>query len=364
MRTNSVLQRNLLGGASAVSARLFIENMQTRDAGAKAPWLVADIGGTNARFGWVANPSEAPSRVESVQTLPVKDFATVTDAANAYLETLAGHLGRAQARPGAASFAVATPVSGDWIQFTNSPWCFSRVGVRDSLQLSDLMLCNDFEALARSLPTLGADQLRSAPGWPGLIRPAQQAMAVVGPGTGLGVAGLVPFGHEWVPVPGEGGHVTLTAKTDLEWAFLGWLRQHGRCPNDHISAERVLCGEGLSRLHRAVSAVHGSTAELLPAAAVADAAERGDAVAEQALEMFCAWLGSVCGNAALTYGARGGLYVGGGMVPRLGARFFSTAFRERFEGKGRFQAYLSSIPSPVIADTLASLTGAASLLKA
>ena len=190
--------------------------------------------------------------------------------------------------------------------------------------------------------------------------PARQAMAVIGPGTGLGVAGILPTPHGWVAIPGEGGHATLSAADDFESDLLRCVRQH----HPHVSAERLLSGIGLPVLQAAVAAVLGQSVPALSAEAVVERALAGaDAVSICCLDTFCALLGSFAGNVALTMGARGGVYIGGGIVPRLGERFFASSFRQRFESKGRFQRYLQAIPTSLITDTLAALGGAALALE-
>lgn len=322
--------------------------------GPPRPWLVADIGGTNARFGWLAAGSGC---VAQVRTLRSADHAGPVAAAQAYLQALAAALGADYAPPRAAAFAVATPVAGDEITLTNSGWSFSRARARQALALDELLVLNDFEALALSLPRLAPSQLR--PFGPPLA-PGPGARAVIGPGTGLGVAGIVPTPQGWVAVPGEGGHATLAPADDFDSALLAAARRE----HAHVSAERLLSGIGLPVLHRAVGAVLGLPA---PALAADEIVERGlarhDEVCSRTLDAFCALLGSFAGSVALVYGARGGVFVGGGIVPRLADRFVGSAFRERFESKGRFRPYLQAVPTALITDTLAALSGAALALE-
>ena len=317
------------------------------------PWLLADIGGTNARFGWLAQGSD---RVEHVASLRGADHAGPAAAARAYLDDLARQLGGDYSPPRAAAFAVATAVGSDQITFTNSGWSFSRRQTQAALGLDELLMLNDFEALALSLPRLSPAQLRPHGAWP----QARGTLAVVGPGTGLGVAGLVQTPHGWAAVAGEGGHATLSASDDFEVALLGAVRRE----HAHVSAERLLSGIGLPTLHRGVAAVLGLPADKLAAEHIVERGLAGSDVAcSRSLDAFCALLGGFCGNVALTLGARSGLYIGGGIVPRLGERFFQSNFRERFEAKGRFQAYLQAVPTALITDTLAALTGAAQALE-
>ena len=317
------------------------------------PWLLADIGGTNARFGWLgANDS----RVAHVSTLRGADHAGPAAAARAYLDGLSIQLGRHYQRPRGGAFAVATALCGDEVALTNSGWSFSRQQVQAELQLATLLVLNDFEALALSLPHLGAAQLRPH----GALPQARGTLAVVGPGTGLGVAGVVQTANGWAALAGEGGHATLAAGDDFENAVLAAVR----LDHTHVSAERLLSGIGLPVLHRAVAAVLGLPSHALSAELIVERGLAGsDPACSRSLDAFCALLGGFCGNVVLTLGARGGLYIGGGIVPRLGERFFQSNFRDRFEAKGRFQPYLQAVPTALITDTLAALTGASQALE-
>ena len=270
------------------------------------PWLVADIGGTNARFGWLADGAD---EVAHVATLAGSDFSGPVAAARAYLAELSASLGGHFQAPRAGAFAVATAVGSDWVALTNSGWSFSRQATQQDLGLAELILLNDFEALALALPRLRPGQVRPI----GLrMAAAAGALAVIGPGTGLGVAGLVPTPQGWVPVAGEGGHASLSATDAFESALLAVVWQH----HAHVSAERLLSGIGLPVLQQAVAAVLGQPTPLLLSAE--DIVERGlarqDAVCDQTIDTFCALalLGSFAGNVALVLGARGGVYISGG----------------------------------------------------
>jgi glucokinase len=314
------------------------------------PWLVADVGGTNARFGWVQEPGRG---VEHVRTLPVAEHDSLGGAATAYLGALAPLLGLAPAVPKRAAMAVATAVGGDWVDFTNSRWAFSRRQLQQQLGLDTLLVLNDFEALALSLPRLGPSQLRAHADLP---RP-RGTLAVIGPGTGLGVGGVKQTPHGWLALAGEGGHATIAPADDFESEVLREVRRE----YEHVSAERLLSGIGLPVLHQAVARVSGGPAPLLTAEAIVEQAD--DAQCARTLDTFCSLLGGFAGNVALTLGARDGVYIGGGIVPRLGDRFFTSSFRNRFESKGRFRSYLEPIPTAVIVDTLAALVGATLALE-
>jgi glucokinase len=342
-----------IAGASASARSLNLAGHA--EGGLAKPWLLADIGGTNARFAWVQG-----GFIDHIVALRCADYAHPAAAALAYLAGVAQSLGAAYRAPCAGALAVATSVAADQIEFTNSHWAFSRQALRAALELDELLVLNDFEALALALPTLGPAQSRPwserhAPAAP----TARAALAVIGPGTGLGVAGLVPTRHGWVAVPGEGGHATLAPADEFESALLAAARRL----HAHVSAERLLSGVGLPTLHQAVAAVLGQSAEALAAEAIVERGlGGGDALCSRSLDAFCALLGNFAGSVALTMGARGGVYIGGGIVPRLGERFFASQFRERFEAKGRFRDYLQAIPTALITDTLAALGGAAQAL--
>jgi glucokinase len=309
--------------------------------------LVADIGGTNARFGWAVG-----HEVRHVCTLPVAQYPRLADAVLAYVQQVRQALAGKFEPPQAAALAVATPVTGDQVSFTNSPWSFSASALQQELGLPRLVVINDFEAQALSLPYLSAQQMRPISGVPR----AEGVLAVVGPGTGLGVGAVVRTRSGWQALPGEGGHATVSAADEFEACIVERVRRmHG-----HASAERLLSGVGLPSLYRAVAEETGVVARELSAADIVNAGLDGsEAACSRTIDVFCAMLGCFAGNVALTLGARGGVFIGGGIVPRLGARFDASAFRERFVAKGRFRDYLQAIPLAVITDTLAALTGAA-----
>jgi glucokinase len=305
---------------------------QGRADGAQAfPRLLGDIGGTHARFAWQDGPGRALSDIAIERCA---EHPTLGGAIRHYLQA-AG-----KPAPHSAALGIANPVIGDEVRMTNHHWCFSIGALQRELQLQRLLVLNDFEALALALPGLAADELQPVGG--GAADPAASC-AVIGPGTGLGVAGLLPGRAR--AVTGEGGHATLAPTDDRESAVIGWLRRrHG-----HVSAERVLSGSGLVNLYDAISALDETPAEALRPAEVVDRALAGtDPACGTAVTLFCGFLGNVAGNVALTLGARGGVYIGGGIVPRLGAAFAASPFRARFEGKGRFRDYLAAIPTWVI----------------
>jgi glucokinase, proteobacterial type len=308
----------------------------------ESPWLVADIGGTNARFGLVRRAGGPP---EAVAVLPGAEYDGLPDAVAAYLELYGGGV-----RPGAACLAIAGPVDGDRYRLTNAGW---RGSIRD-LGLPESHLLNDFEALAFSLPFLAGDDLRPLGGPPPAAR---KVKAVLGPGTGLGVAGLVPAGDGWVPLPGEGGHVSAAAVTDLEMEVVRALRADGL---GYVDAEHLISGPGLSRLHRGLALVDGVPPEDLSAAEIV--ARTDDPRCVRTVEVFCGLLGAFAGNVALTLGARGGVYLGGGVLPRIADRVRASDFRRRFEANPILADYLASIATCLIVAEQPALTGAAAWL--
>jgi glucokinase len=298
--------------------------------------LLADVGGTNARFAWQAGPGGA---IECVQTLACADHATLHDALAAYLD----RCGLPAVR--ACAIAIANPVVGDQVSMTNHHWSFSIRELKARCGFERLLVLNDFTALALALPALRADEVAQVGG--GAPQPAS-AIGLIGPGTGLGVSGLLPDGRgAWLPIQGEGGHATLAGTTPRETAVLERIgARHG-----HVSAERAVCGQGLLDIRQALAEIDGTPAThgVMTSADVTQRALAGqDGACVEALELFCAFLGIAAGNLALTLGARGGVYIGGGIVPRLGAWFAASPFRARFEAKGRFSDYLAAIPVYVI----------------
>lgn len=314
------------------------------------PRLLADIGGTHARFAWQARAG-APLSDEAV--LSCDDHADLESAIEHYLAQRSG------LRPVEAALAMANPVQGDRVHMTNRDWSFSIQALKRAMGLERLIVINDFKALALALPVLQADELRVLrPGTPDDGAPR----AVLGPGTGLGVATLVSTPQGDVAVEGEGGHVTLAAANEEEAAVIAYLRQRF----GHASAERALSGPGLVNLYEAACALTSQpAADLIPADVVTAARSGSDACCVQAIGWFMAFLGNVAGNLALTVGARGGVYIGGGIPPRIADLLPTSRFAERFLGKGRFHAYLSTIPVHLIdARHSVALRGSARALDA
>ncbi|MEO7057185.1 MAG: glucokinase [Caldimonas sp.] len=301
------------------------------------PRLVGDIGGTRARFATVESPGAVLSHPS---THACADFAGFEQLLSHRLDTATGP------RPRVAALGVATPVTGDRVRMTNLDWSFSIDDLRQTIGLERVVVLNDFATLALALPGLRAQELHRIGAGAGVPTP-NGPLAVLGPGTGLGVAGLARRGSTWLPVTGEGGHATLAADDDREEAVLRALRTRF----GHVSAERVLSGPGLVHLYDALAAIAGSAAESLqPEDVTQRALDDSDATCRQAVAMFLGWLGALAGDLALTFGARGGVYVGGGVVPRILPLLSGSDFRSRFERKGRFADYLAAIPTWLVMD--------------
>lgn len=317
------------------------------------PRLVADIGGTHARFALVNSAGALLARASS----RCREHGSPAEAARAFLATTS-----AAEAPREAAFAVAGPVDGDFLALTNCPWRFSLEATRKELGLDRLVAGNDFQALALALPYLAPEDLEV---WREGRPVAGTPLAILGPGTGLGVGAAVPSGDIWTALSTEGGHRDLAATTAREWSVVERLAaRFGR-----VSVERVLSGPGLGLLHGALAEIEtappGEAHESLTAAQVVDRARAGDLLAIEAAALFSGWLGAVAGDLALTLGARGGVFVGGGVPARMGKFFDRGRFLERFADKGRFRGYLEAIPVALLRDPEgATLAGVARLLEA
>ena len=295
--------------------------------------LIADIGGTNARFA-LLSPS---GQIHQEIVLPCADYPDILSAITAYLTRIGNPT------IDEAAMAIANPLTSDSVKMTNHNWAFSIAETRDALKLKKLTFKNDFTALAMSLPLLPSSDLKQIGG--DAAQEKGSALAVLGPGTGLGVSGLVRSGDSWIPLEGEGGHVSVSPANARECDILKvcWKQF------EHVSAERLISGMGLQNLYSAICELEGVAAEVLSPADISTRGQDGsDPVCAEALATFCALLGSVAGNLVLTLGAFGGVYIGGGIVPRLGRFFETSKFRERFEAKGRFRNHLEKVPAYVI----------------
>ncbi|WP_136477926.1 glucokinase [Pseudomonas sp. DG56-2] len=310
--------------------------------------LVGDIGGTNARFALWEN-----NRMHSVQVFATADYTSPEQAIGAYL--LAQGLVRGDL--GAVCLAVAGPVNGDEFRFTNNHWRLSREAFCKTLHVEQLLLINDFTAMALGMTRLQPHEcLGVCPGQAEARRPA----VVIGPGTGLGVGTLLGLDDgRWMALPGEGGHVDLPVGDARE----AQIRQQIASETGHVSAETVLSGGGLLRLYQAICALDGQAPVLQSPAAITDAALAGDALALAVIEQFCRFLGRVAGNNVLTLGGRGGVYIVGGIVPRFAELFLRSGFTESFAAKGCMSGYFKGIPVWLVTAEFSGLLGAGVALQ-
>ena len=310
------------------------------------PRLLADIGGTYARFAL----ESAPGQFEHQASLRCADHADFHAAVSAYLATLpTAHIDH-------AAVAIANPVEGDQVRMTNYHWQFSIEQMRERLGLQTLVVVNDFTALALALPRLRASQRRQVGGGSPVAR---SVVGLIGAGSGLGVSGLIPAEDGWVALGTEGGHTSFSPRDERELDIL----RYAMTQYSHVSFERLVSGPGLELTYRALLHRAGHSVQALPAPEITRLALQGsDAVCAEALEAFCAMLGTAASNLAVTQGAMGGVFIGGGIVPRLGAWFDRSPFRARFEDKGRFSEYLRAIPTYVITAEHATLDGASAVL--
>ncbi|MFZ6677021.1 glucokinase [Undibacterium sp. Tian12W] len=312
------------------------------------PRLLADIGGTNARFAL----ETAERQFEAVSVLACADYPGLPDAMKSYLASDAVRQVqiRHEARISHAAIAIANPIDGDSVRMTNHHWSFSISAVRAQLDFSSLLVINDFTALAMALPYLDASQLQKIGG--GAEMPGG-TIGLIGAGTGLGVSGIIPAGNSWAALSSEGGHASFAPANREEMRILETLWQQ----YEHVSAERLLSGKGLELICTAIS---GKT---MDAADITRRALDGSCTdCLRTVEHFCAILGSMAGNVALTLGATGGMYIGGGIVPRLGRLFAASTFRQRFEAKGRLSSFLAQIPTYLITEEYPAFLGVSAML--
>lgn len=304
--------------------------------------LIADIGATNARFAIVEG-----GKLDRIEVLPCEAYPGLAEAARHYLDIIG-------AAPRTGIFAVAAPLDGtDRVEMMNHSWAFSIRETATALNLTSLRVVNDFTALAHAVPYLAPEDYYQVGA--GSVQKGAP-IAIIGPGTGLGVAGIV-FDKDGKPVPvtTEGGHVTMPAGNLREFQLFEWLK---KTKYSHVSAERILSGKGLVNLYQAINGLDSRGLPERTAAEITDAAlaRSCDACAET-LALFCRLLGVIAGNLALSYGSFGGVYIAGGIVPRLGDYFPTSHFREAFLDKGRYRGYMDRISTFVITHPYPGMEG-------
>lgn len=319
--------------------------------GSSERYLVGDVGGTNCRLA-ACDPSTG--LIDKIRIMPVEDFQSLAGAINAYTDASPSY------KLLRASISIANPIVGDQITMTNAHWDFSIEETRKICQLERLMMLNDWESVALSLPILRHQDLKRIN-----ERQANDSgnRALCGVGTGLGVSGLVKgrYSDDWCPIAAEGGHVSFSPVTDEEAQILDMFRE----TTEHVSFERILSGAGLVALYQAVSRMVGSEAETLsPQEIVSNASSQTDLVCVRTIEMFSGIIGNFAGNLCLTLGATGGIYIGGGVVQKIedAGVFNREIFLDRLTRKGRLAGWLTNIPAYLITTPYAGLVGAAAAL--
>jgi glucokinase len=309
--------------------------------------LLADIGATTTRCALLDDKGHelAPEIFENA------DFTGVAGVLRVYLDQR-----RSSDRPARAALAVAAPILGDQVQMINIGWRFSQRDLKEELGVKRLEVVNDFTAIAWALPQLAKPDVVKIGRGESVPR---STLAALGPGSGLGVSALVPSADGWAAMSGEGGHVSMPAATREEQDVIANLRERF---DGHCSAERVLSGPGLVNLYVALAELAGRGQPTVSPADVTNLAKQGEPLARKTLGMFFAMLGTVAANLAVTTGALGGVYIAGGIVPRLVEQLGKSEFRPRFEAKGRYREYLAAIPTHVIVAPVPAFRGLKHLL--
>jgi glucokinase len=304
--------------------------------------LVIDVGGTNIRFGAL----DSFSSIKMIDVFRCRDFVNLEESVSNYCQ-------KRSITPTQLMLAVACPVDKDTVSLTNNPWMFSKKRIVARFGLERLTVINDF--MAQSLASLSLTHSGCRTLQPGNPDP-RSPILVVGPGTGLGMGGaLMDQGGGLTLLASEGGHVAAVAQTEMEWKIIQYLRSK---LGFHVSAERLVSGAGLVSIYQAICVVKG-----LPFASVEpqDIAETRDSdpVAREALRYFSEFLGTVTADACLTMGAKGGVFLAGGVIPKLGEAFDADAFLDRFNAKGRLSGFIADVPVSVIENSEAALIGMA-----
>lgn len=313
--------------------------------------LLADVGGTHVRFALADTQATTPLLSDSIRRYRTADFDTLADAVRHYLKAV-------DEQPRVAVFALAAPVVGDEVQFTNHSWTMRIPTLREELALDRLGAINDFSAMSYGIALLQAQDsiLIGTPPAVEFSSETRQTLLVIGPGTGLGVGALRICGEQIDTIASEGGHLGFAPQTPLEIAILERLQtRFGR-----VSNERLLCGAGLVNLHRALAEIEGLPIEELDPESITLRATQGvDRLCLRSLEIFSALLGAVAGDLVLAFGAWQGVFLTGGMIPHLVPWLQAPCFRERFEGKGRYAHLLKAVPTQAVLGIDTGLLGVA-----
>lgn len=319
------------------------------------PVLTGDIGGTNARFEWVASKSSAPRPLGTVKTAEFEG----PEAAIAQCLSDAG-----LSAPKSALLAAAGPITDEGLDLTNCHWVIRPQDFLRRTNISRLQLLNDFEAQALALPFFAASDLlpigETAKSLPHLDDTVGFSKAVLGPGTGLGVGLMIRAQGKWVPVPGEGGHVDLGPRS----AFENEIWPHLEPIEGRVSGEQILSGRGLENLHRAVLLATATDDGLRTAPEITERGMADDrSTSARTLNLFCTFLGRVAGDLALVSMAYGGVYLAGGIVKKIAPFVQSSHFRAAFEDKAPHGALMRSMPTWLVEHELPALLGLAHLAQ-
>jgi len=310
--------------------------------------LVADIGGTNIRLGYF----ESEEKAGNIRVYQCAEYQSLSAVIQAYIEELA-----LDGKVINACLAIACPVENDLISMTNLPWKFSKSELKQELGLNNLVLINDYTAIAHAVPYLSDEQkVQIGRGEVVIDKP----ISICGPGTGLGVANVVTIDGQWHALGGEGGHVDFAPTNELECEILTYLLNK----YEHVSYEQLLSGLGLEQIYQALVHIKQVQLPKLTAKQISEnALSKQCDICDQSLAQFCRILGSFAGNLALTLASFGGVYIAGGIVPRFIKYFQHSEFRERFENKGRFKDFNQNIPTFVITESQPGLLGASAYLR-
>lgn len=313
------------------------------------PILIGDIGGTNARFSILLDADAEPKPFPNVRTA---DYPTIDDAIQKVV------LDMSSVQPRSAILAIAGPIDGDEIDLTNCDWVVRPKGMIADLGFEDVLVVNDFEAQALAIAAM-PDEYRETLG--ANNEPHMASRVVLGPGTGLGVAGLVYARHMWFPVPGEGGHVDVGPRSERDFEIFPHLKRiEGR-----VSAEEILSGRGVVNIYQAVCAADGvQPAFSDPADVTAHGLNGANSQAVETLSLFATYLGRVAGDMALIFMARGGVYLAGGISQKIIPALKGPEFRAAFEDKAPHTELMGTIPTFVVTHPQAALAGLASFARA